>query len=284
MDRLLSLLPRFSFQASVFFHGPFNGESVPGADESAGRLHLVRSGSLVIAHQDGSVLNISDPTLVFYPRPLEHRLLVPPGTCADLTCVNVRFKHAKRNPIALALPPVIRIPLADSAAMAPVLGLLIEESERDGIGARLVLDHLCDILAVHLVRHALGRGLIDPEFLGGLWDAQLAPALAALHHRPGHSWTIEEMASEAHMSRTAFANRFREVVGVPPAEYLTIWRMELAQTYLKEGRAVKEVAPAVGYRTQPAFTRAFAARYRVSPTEWLRSAAAASLLPAVDVI
>lgn len=270
MDRLLSLLPHFGFEASVFFRGHFCGENLFRGDDGVGHLHLLRGGRLVLEHADGEVMDIREPTLVFYTGPCRHRLRVPADGKAHLLCASVRFRHFRRNPIALALPAVIRLPLAEAVGLDAALSMLFEEAERDELGNRLILDHLCDILVVHLVRFAHRNGLIAAGALAGLGDPQLAPALVAIHENPANAWTIEDMAAQAHMSRTAFANRFREMIGVTPAEYLTGWRMELAQAALLEGKSVKEVAAAVGYGTQPALTRAFAARFGVSPTEWLR--------------
>lgn len=271
MDRLLSLLPHFGFEASVFFRGHFCGQNMFRSDEGVGHLHLIRGGRLIMEHADGEILDIQEPTLVFYPGPYHHRLVVPRDSTAQLLCASVRFRHVRRNPIVLALPPVIRLPLDDTPSLGAVLALLFEEAESDDLGNRLVLNHLCDILVVHLVRHAHRHRRVRTGVLAGLWDPQLAPALAAIHDHPARPWTIEDMAAVAHMSRTAFANRFRETVGTTPADYLTGWRMELAQSALLQGKSVKEVAAAVGYGTQPALTRAFVARYGVSPTDWLKT-------------
>ncbi|HEY8608218.1 MAG TPA: AraC family transcriptional regulator [Noviherbaspirillum sp.] len=271
MDQLISLLPRFGFDAALFFRGPFCGENLLKAAQGHGHLHLVRSGQVAMHHPDGSVLQVEGPELVFYPRPVDHRLAVPPGGKAELLCADVRFRHAERNPVALSLPPVMRLRLDEAPGLSSVLSIMFEESSHVEIGGRLVLDRLCDILIVHLVRHALRHDLIAAGVLAGLWDARLAPVLAGIHNHPEREHSIEEMACEAHMSRTAFANHFRSVVGVPPAEYIAGWRMALSQACLVEGKAVKEVAAIVGYRTQPAFTRAFVARYGMAPTEWLRT-------------
>jgi AraC-like DNA-binding protein len=268
MDRLLSLLPRFGFRTTVFFQGHFCGQNQFRADDGVGHLHLVRQGHVVMEHTEAPPIEIHTPTLVFYPRPYDHRLIVPTESQAALLCANVCFNQADRNPIALALPEVLLVPLAEEPGLAPTLDLLFQEAAEGEIGRRLVMDHLCDILVVHLIRHARKKNLISNGALSGLSDPYLASVLAAIHANPGHGWTIEKMACIARLSRTVFASRFRDVVGVPPAEYLSNWRMELAKSYLIEGKAIKEVARDIGYAYQPAFTKAFTSKFGISPTEW----------------
>jgi len=270
MDKLLSLLPRFGFSASVFFRGAFCGQNRFLSSEAVGHLHLVSKGPVIMEHNEGPPLRVLEPTLVFYPRPYDHKLVVSPENFASLLCANVHFNQAARNPIALALPDVMCVPLNEETGLSPTLSLLFAEASVDDIGNRLVMNHLCDVLVVHLVRYARKMKLIKTGVIAGLSDVQIAPVLAVLHAEPGRAWSVGDMAAFVHMSRTTFINRFREVVGMPPAEYLAGWRMELAKTYLREGKSVKEVAQAVGYSHQPGFTNAFTSWYGVSPTEWLK--------------
>lgn len=271
MDKLLSLLPRFGFSASVFFRGEFCGQNQFNASEGVGHLHLVSKGPVILEHKDCPPLQVFKPTLVFYPRAYDHRLVVPPESAASLLCANVRFNHAPRNPIALALPDMMCVPLDEETGLSPTLSLLFNEASADDIGRSLIMDHLCDMLVVHLVRYARKMKLLRTGVIAGLSDAQIALVLAALHTEPARAWSVDDMAALAHMSRTTFINRFRDIVGTPPAEYLTGWRMELAKIHLREGKPVKEVALAAGYSHQPGFSKAFTSWYGVSPTEWLKN-------------
>jgi AraC-like DNA-binding protein len=233
-------------------------------------LHLVRNGPVVMEHRDSPPLEILEPSLVFYPRPFDHRLVIPPDNLATLLCADVRFNFADRNPVALALPDVMVVPLDEETGLSPTLSLLFGEAEVEDIGKNLVMDHLCDVLVIHLVRYARRMKLIRTGAVAGLSDVQIAPVLAALHAEAGRAWSVEDMAVMARMSRTTFINRFRDVVGQPPAEYLANWRMELAKSYLREGRSVKEIAQAVGYSYQPGFTKAFISRFGMAPRDWLK--------------
>ena len=88
--------------------------------------------------------------------------------------------------------------------------------------------------------------------------------------RPAHPWTLDELADMAGMSRARFAVNFREAVGLTPLDYLTDWRMSIAQNLLKLGRPIKSVAAAVGYQSQAALARVFAKRIGHAPTDWLK--------------
>ena len=96
-----------------------------------------------------------------------------------------------------------------------------------------------------------------------------------MHDSPEYPWTVELLAQQAAMSRSAFASRFKETVGETPADYLTGWRMTIAQKLLKQGQAVKSIAPELGYANASALSRVFAQRTGLSPREWLLKASAA---------
>ena len=111
--------------------------------------------------------------------------------------------------------------------------------------------------------------LMGGGILAGLADPRLAKAITAMHERPEQSWSLEQLAESAGMSRARFAVHFREMVGMTPLDYLTDWRIGIAQSQLKAGKSLKLVAPAVGYMSPAAFTRVFSQRIGVSPTEWV---------------
>jgi transcriptional regulator GlxA family with amidase domain len=110
--------------------------------------------------------------------------------------------------------------------------------------------------------------------LSGLADTQLRLAIVAMHERPSIDWTLESLASEARLSRSVFASRFRERVGCTPGEYLQRWRISLAQRALKAGRPLKLIADEVGYGSEAALSRAFKQQSGVGPREWRRAATA----------
>lgn len=219
-------------------------------------------------HENAPNLDISVPSLVVYPRPCRHRLVVPDSS-AELICARIKFRDALRNPLARLLPPCIAIPLDQLTGMAPTLNLLIDEAENQHEGKQEVMDRLCDILLIQLLRHVQQVGALPDNVLSCMADGRIADVIAAVQASPAMEWSIEDMARVAAMSRSSFAKRFHDTVGMPPATYLTEMRLLLAASYLKQNRSVKETAIRVGYRSQPAFTKAFSAKFGMAPLKWL---------------
>ena len=278
MDLLSALLLRLDFSADTFFEGAFCGSNHFPAQAGTGHLHLVRQGPATFIHADGTRLLADAPSLVFYPRPLAHGLDTGGGT-ARLLCATVRLAGGD-DAVIDSLPPWLHIPLAQLPAMAGVLELLFDEAQHGGLGRKLVLDRLCDVLIVQLLRHALANHLMSAACLLDPSDAVLANAMTAMRDHPGGQWTVASLATLCGMSRSRFARQFHAVIGCPPAAYLTGQRMLRAQALLREGRLVQDVALEVGYASQPAFTRAFRACTRLSPRDWLAQADRADSRPA----
>jgi AraC-like DNA-binding protein len=272
MDRLSVLLMRFGYTVETFYRGTFCGENLLAAEPGIGHLHLVRSGQ-VSFHQDGAPpLLVAQPTLVLYPRACAHRLESSAGT--ELLCATIR-PHGSPDGLARTLPPMIALPFQHVPALAHTIELLFTEADQPNFGQKLILDRLCDVLLIQLLRHLLAQQLTSEPALYGMSDTALSKALAAMHSQPGEPWTVESLALLSGMSRSKFAQRFRSLTGVTPAEYLLEQRMSLAKRLLLHGRQVQDVASHVGYSTQPAFTRAFRSACNMSPRDWMAQAGCA---------
>ncbi|MCL4715333.1 MAG: AraC family transcriptional regulator [Hyphomonadaceae bacterium] len=126
-------------------------------------------------------------------------------------------------------------------------------------GAATVMSKMSELLFVETVRRHLNE--LPPEqtgWLAGLRDPAIGRALSLLHAQANRAWTAEELASAVNMSRSAFAERFTQLIGAPPMRYLTNWRMQLAAGKLRESRrTIAQIAFDVGYESEAAFTRAF---------------------------
>ncbi|QNA87442.1 AraC family transcriptional regulator [Massilia sp. Dwa41.01b] len=272
MDKISSLVGRYSFHARVFFNGVFCDANTFAENPASGQLHLVRSGP-VIFRQDGlPPLRVDTPAMVFYPRGSAHSLEVADGASAGLLCADISFADGGDNPLARALPERLHVPLAGMPALHHTLELLFAEASANSQGREVILDRLCDVLMIQVLRHEFEHGQLSIGLLAGLADRQLALALGAIHARPNEPWQLETLAREACMSRARFTEHFRNVVGMPPGEYLTRWRIGLAQELLRQGMPVKVVSSEAGYTSAPAFTRAFTGLVGRSPRQWLKEA------------
>jgi AraC-like DNA-binding protein len=175
-----------------------------------------------------------------------------------------------RSPLAMALPEVLILPMGEMSAIAATLDLLFREAFDDAFGRQAALDRLVEYFLIQTLRHVVANGQLQGGIFAALADMRLAQAVRAMHDQPGHPWTLDELADLAGMSRARFAVNFRETVGITPLDYLTDWRMSVAQNLLKQGRPIKSVAAAVGYQSQAALARVFAKRIGLAPTDWAR--------------
>ncbi|WP_182076249.1 AraC family transcriptional regulator [Deefgea sp. CFH1-16] len=276
LDRLSSLLERFQVSASLFHTGMLCGVHRFEVQTGRGFFHVLRKGGVVVTHHKNSGvqsrIEIVEPTLLFYPQPLAHQFHNAPRNGADFTCATVSFEGGVTHPLVRALPALIVLPLSKVPSLAGALELLFQEVDQVRCGQKLIADRLFDVVLLQLLRWLLDHGAEGGVAIGlasGLADPQLAYALTAIHDNPQLPWTLAELAERASLSRSAFASRFKRVVGVAPAEYLTDWRMALAKKQLRQGYAVKLIASNLGYANSSALSRVFAQRIGLSPRAWL---------------
>jgi len=272
MDRLTTLLSNFSLHAGVFYTGNICGIHDFAQNGLRGHIHLIQRGPVQVIGVKQEVFEISEPTLLFLPRPDRHRLVADDRSGADVVCATVQFGGSGRNPITDSLPNVVIVRLATLAGVEALLSLMFEEAFADLEGRQAVLDRLCEVLMIRLLRHCIECGLTQGGTLAGMADARLAKTIAAIHEDPAQDRDLSSMAALAGMSRARFAARFREVTGETPADYLASWRVMTAQGMLKRGLQLKHVASEVGYGSASALTRVFVRKLGCSPTEWLKGA------------
>ncbi|MFF3066390.1 AraC family transcriptional regulator [Oerskovia sp. NPDC057915] len=275
-DRLAALLDSYRVRSRLFHVGPLCGVTTFAAQPGRGFLHVLRRGEMGISHQTGGRLSeprvVDRPTLLLYPQPLEHVFHNAPTEDSDFACATFDVEGGATHPLVRTLPPVLLFPLDEIESLGPSLDLLFAEIDQVRCGQRLVADRLFDVVLVQLFRWMLDHPSdldLPPGLLNGLSDENLARPLVAIHESPGRRWTVEAMAREARMSRSSFALHFRTTVGESPNEYLTSWRLTVAQNRLRGGTSVARTATEVGYATPAAFSRAFSQRLGRSPRAWL---------------
>ncbi|MFE7712423.1 AraC family transcriptional regulator [Streptomyces sp. NPDC057486] len=173
-------------------------------------------------------------------------------------CVDVN--EAGRALLLGALPPVahVRASVSDADPLRADLLRLFDEATSDRIGSAFAIRQYGQLLLLEALRVYVGQADLPPGWLRLLTDDRLRPALDLIHAEPGRAWGLAELASAATMSRTSFAERFREVAGMPPLTYLSHWRMLLAQRALREDDVrVGTLAAELGYGSESAFSTAF---------------------------
>lgn len=168
------------------------------------------------------------------------------------------------------LPPVVVIRAGRTGPMAHTLELIMLESESKDEGSQVVLDHLAEIFVAQALRAFLSEGgQAASPWLRAISDPQIGAAIEEMHEQLDRPWTVMELASIAGMSRSAFAFRFKELLGEAPLEHLTRCRMQAAERLLREnGHKLFEIAQAVGYDSDGAFHRAFKRVVGVTPGEY----------------
>lgn len=269
MDPLSPLFTHFALSARVFYSGRLCGVSGDHKTSDAGHLHVLRRGVLKVTQPHGRTMVIRRPSVLFYPRPLRHRFRADAQAGAEIVCATIQFGSGVRNPLVLALPEMLVVPLDDVLELAPTVDLLFAEAFGAHPGRQAAVDRLAEYFLVLLLRAAMKQRLVKGGVLMGLADPRLAPAITAMHQQPERAWSLEELAKAAGMSRARFAVHFRKIVGTTPFEYLADWRVGVTQTLLKQGKPLKVVAPSVGYMSSAALSRAFIRKVGVSPAAWM---------------
>ncbi|THB77848.1 MAG: AraC family transcriptional regulator [Desulfobulbaceae bacterium] len=268
-----------AFPGCLMFHVVTSGQCwlEVGEDNAP---HLLQTGDLVLVpHGEGHQL-LSKPgteaaKLFDLPRKqvsdryeiLQHG---QGGDITNLLCGTVRFDHPAAKELIGLLPNLIRVKTWQSTHMEWIqstLRLMISEAKELQPGGETIITRLADILVIQTIRSWMAE---DPQaqkgWLGALQDKQIGYAILLIQREPARTWTVATLAEEVAMSRSAFAARFKELVGESPMQYITRWRMNQAIAWLKhENLSVSELAPRLSYQSEAAFSRAFKRFFGVSP-------------------
>jgi transcriptional regulator GlxA family with amidase domain len=196
----------------------------------------------------------------------------PPTT---LVCGTFQFTVAAQSMLLTLLPSQLYFAAAatHTNGLQPLMAALVDEANAERQGKNTMLNRLADILFVQIIR----AWLIDPHstvkgWLAGLRDAQISQALSAFHALPEKNWTVAALAWQANMSRSAFAARFTDLMGIAPIQYVLSWRMQLAQRLLRQQElSLAQIALQIGYDSDTAFSKAFKREQGISPAAYRRA-------------
>jgi AraC-like DNA-binding protein len=242
--------------------------------------HELGEGDLIIFPQGDAHVMASapgmraTPDLSAFQRPPDQRLplALQMGGKGDRTSVICGFLGCDSrpfNPLLATLPRTIlvRHDAQASRTLTPLVELALAESKQRRSGGECVLSRLSELLFVEAVRSYVETLPAEQNgWLAGLREPQIGRAIALLHERPSHDWSLDELALEVGLSRSLLAERFQHFLGIPPMQYLAKWRMQLAAERLRATtETLAEIADRVGYGSESAFSRAFKRLVGVAP-------------------
>lgn len=293
------------------FHDPWCLSVKIGASDCAPYLsdtahiipyHFVLDGEMAVLTTDGHELRLGQGDSVLFPRNDPHLLgsdltrppvpgdavVQPPsdgglarivlGGNGAATCIVCGFLGAdevRGNPVVATLPPVLRLDRRDVGAadwVRSTFAFAAREIAAGRLGSETVMAKLSELLFVEAVRaYAETLPAEEKGWLAGLRDPFVSRALALLHARPGAAWTIQELGRQVGLSRSALADRFADILGMPPMQYLARWRIHAAAyDLLNTGKSILGVALDAGYDSEAAFSRAFKRVMGLPPAAWRR--------------
>jgi AraC-like DNA-binding protein len=301
------------FTAPWCYHSPRADAAAPVLEPGAERVvifHMITEGECYVEMGDGAPLPLVAGDVVLFPQGHAHNMTSTPGlppakgpplaevlsrrprqlayggggATTRLVCGYLACDARLAQMLLAGLPSLVRVNVRGSNA-----GVWLEASVRYALaearsprpGGAGVLAKLSEVLFIEVLRlymneQATGR----TGWLAGVGDRIVGGALNALHQKPAHAWTLEELARAANTSRSVLAERFQQLVGSSPMQYLTQWRMLLAANLLARSNApLARIAEDVGYQTDTAFSRAFRREYGAPPAAWRRRRAAREHAP-----
>jgi AraC-like DNA-binding protein len=202
------------------------------------------------------------------------------GTPTNLMCGYLACDTRLARMLLAGLPPLVRVSVRGSDAgqwLESSIRYALAEAGSPRPGGAGLLSKLAEVLFIEVLRLYMNEQHPDSTgWLAAVSDRIVGAALLALHEKPAEAWTLEELARTAGTSRSVLAERFQQLVGSPPMQYLTHWRMLLAANLLAGSNApLARIAQDVGYQTDTAFSRAFRREYGEPPAAWRRSRATA---------
>lgn len=228
-----------------------------------GLFHLVGTGEcLVESVALTEALHLKAGDLVVLPHGDPHRLSAHNSdekSSTSLICGELHFSSLTRHPLSHALPACFVVRAAEADKVFRHLSAMMVDVVNSGVaGRQVLLNKLADTLFTLAVCDYANRNTDHRGLFAALADGRICKVLQAVHENPGRAWTMQSMASLACMSRSAFAERFAQLMKVPPMQYVTQWRVSVAERLLRDRQAsVATIAEQLGYSSEAAFRRLF---------------------------
>ena len=246
-----------------------------------GDAHMLSSAPGIRAqHDDGQwvVATRNDPKpipVAYYGASVQPGAAMPPAEARTvIVCGFIGCDLRPFNPLIDALPRLMHLPAGGVGAwVAPVLHQAVSESRQSRAGSAAVLERVSEMVFVDAARRYLESLPAEASgWLAALRDRHVGRAIGLLHEQPAEPWTIDELGRQVGLSRSALHERFVRLVGQPPMQYLTNWRIQRSACLLREGNAtVATIAQDIGYDSEAAFARAFKRLVGQPPAAWRRA-------------
>ncbi len=277
-DPLTVLLRHIELRAKVFLRAEFCGRwAVDSSGSFRAPFHLITRGTGWLHAPGQQPRQLTGGELVIFPRDAHHSIShsnltpdqadinkPPPeiltGAVTGILCGYFEFDRQAAAPLLESLPATIVMDLRDTAGhrdTGALVQLWINECARDSLGVDFAIDQLAYVVFVHMLREQIAAGALTGP-MKALTDTRLGHVLHQIHVDPGADHPVDRLASEAGMSRSAFAKHFKDKTGFTPAQYVTHWRMQLATRFLRSGDlSVARIAEKAGYSSEVAFRKAY---------------------------
>ena len=277
-DPLSTLLQKLELNAEVYLNGSFCGAwKVDTSGSKRIPFHLIGRGSAWLHFEDRKPLRLSAGDLVIFPFDSSHIIasdidIPPEETPADnsessnetnthMICGFFEFKDKATLPVIDALDPVIVMDTSNTHKnhiAHHLIKLMINELTNSRQGYYATTNTLAYLLFIEVIRHQLESNAVSHGLLAALFDKKIGKAMHSIHSNPENKWSLESLANEATMGRTAFSQRFNELLGMSAMQYLGYWRMKEATRFLQRtGLSLIQIAERCGYDSESSFSKAY---------------------------
>lgn len=268
MREIESILKKISVKTDAFFSGKLCGNQSFNSNEH-GHLHFLKAGYLTIITTDNRKITLTEPTVIFIPGPLKHRIISEESKNTQLVCASLILESVNNTLLYEALPDLITFPNSAQKDIAQLTAWLFDEAFNKTFAQHYAVDKLCELLLLKVLRYVIENNLAKNSILAALSHPLITRVINQVHLYPSLSWTVDSMAKSAAMSRSKFALTFKSVVGTTPNDYVTNVRISVAKNLLKDKVPVNIVATEVGYEHGSALARVFRKKLGISPREWI---------------
>ncbi|MCY7297285.1 AraC family transcriptional regulator [Alteromonas sp. a30] len=277
-DALSSVMKQLGLSANVYVSGEFCGAWA--VDSSGSRkmpFHLISKGEAWLHLPEKEPVKMNEGSLVLFPHDNKHIIAssvdapdpdlinaefdTPDGTGTHMICGFFEFKNKTAWPLLDSFPDWLILDMSSigkATYLKNIIELLIAELDTNEPGMYAAIENLAHLLFTQIIRQQIRADQLQSGLLFALFDSKISRALSAIHNNPESSWSLDSLAATCALSRSAFAQKFQDLVGMSAMKYLTHWRMQQATLLLESSQlSIAEIAERCGYESEPAFRKAF---------------------------